>query len=393
VSAEGPLAGLRIVDFTQVMLGPAATQLLADHGALVVKVERPGVGELMRDFPGDDPADDNPMFLSLNRNKHGITLDLRSEAGAEVAARLVETSDVLVHNFRPGVMERRGLGYEDALRLNPRIVYAVGSGFGPTGPLAGKPGQDNIAQAMSGVMSRRAEEDHPTALYATALADYTAAMHLATGILMALRMRDLTGEGQRVDASLFNSMLAMQMQEATMWRMHGQELNWVRTPLNGVFETSDGALVVVGAFKENPLREICLALEIEDLSTQARFDGFAAQAEHREVLHELLAAEFRKGTTADRVARLEARDLLVAPVRTMAEALGDPQTEHNGMLLDIDRNGRPPVRTVASPIAIEGRPSRAEAPPRLGEHTDEVMAGLGYGEDEVRRLREAGAFG
>lgn len=394
MSGAAPLAGLRVLDFSQVMLGPAATQLLADHGAHVVKVERPGVGELMRDFPGEDPADDNPMFLSLNRNKRSIALDLRSEGGREVAERLVAASDVLVHNFRPGVMERRGLGYEDARRLNPRLVYAVGSGFGSSGPLASKPGQDNIAQAMSGVMSRRAEEEHPTALYATALADYTAAMHLTTGILMALRLRDLTGEGQRVDASLYSSMLAMQMQEATMWRMYGQELNWVRTPLNGVFETSDGAVVVVGAFKENPLREICLALEIEDLSTQSRFDGFAAQSEHRDELHALLAAAFLEGTTADRVARLEARDLLVAPVRTMAEALDDPQTLHNGMLLDIERNGLPPVQTVASPIAIDGQPrDRAQAPPRLGQHTSEVLSGLGYAEDDMRRLREAGAFG
>ena len=182
---------------------------------------------------------------------------------------------MVVNNFRPGVMERMGFGYEACQALNPRIIYAIGTGFGLEGPYLHKGGQDILAQAMTGVMARKSHDPAiRLAIYATPLCDYSAGMHLVQGILLALLQREKTGEGQQVAVSLYSSMIAVQMQEAAMWMMRGKELNWAAMPLTGVFETTDGAMVMVGAFKQNPLRDICKALELPDLSAEERFADF-----------------------------------------------------------------------------------------------------------------------
>ena len=193
-----PLEGVRVLDFTQVMMGPCCTQMLGDYGADVIKIERVGAGDLSRWSVGEDPdGGNNPVFASLNRNKRSVALDLKSEADRQAALSLVETADVVVSNFRPGVMERMGFGYDDLRRLNRRIIYAVGTGFGLEGPYVHKGGQDVLAQAMSGAMHRRADPALPLSIYPTALADYSAGMHLVQGILLALLQREKTGEGQQ----------------------------------------------------------------------------------------------------------------------------------------------------------------------------------------------------
>src|SRR5271168_2577708 len=214
-SATQPLSGVRVIDFTQVMLGPSATQVLADYGADVIKIERPGAGDLSRSSIPDDPDGlDNPVFRSLNRNKRSIALDLRKEDGKAIIYDLVRGADVVVNNFRAGVMERMGFGHDELARINPRIICAFGSGFGQTGPLAHKGGQDVLAQALSGVMARRSDPSVPLSVYATTFGDYTAGMHLVQAILLALLQRAQTGRGQAVSVSLFESLLALQMQEA-----------------------------------------------------------------------------------------------------------------------------------------------------------------------------------
>src|SRR5580658_9373079 len=198
-SLTQPLSGVRVIDFTQVMLGPSATQVLADYGADVIKIERPGAGDLSRSSIPDDPDGlDNPVFRSLNRNKRSIALDLRKPDGKAIIYDLVREADVVVNNFRAGVMERMGFGYDELSKINPRIICAFGSGFGQKGPLAHKGGQDVLAQALSGVMLRRPREESPIEIYATCLCDYTAGMHLVQAILLALLQRDRTGEGQQV---------------------------------------------------------------------------------------------------------------------------------------------------------------------------------------------------
>ncbi len=373
-----PLSGVRVIDFTQVMMGPVATQMLADYGADVIKIEKPGTGDLSRtSFPNDPAGLVGPVYCSLNRNKRSIVLDTRSAEGRAAVLKLVETADVVVNNFRAGVMERLGFGYEDLEKINPRLIYAVGTGFGLTGPYAHKGGQDVLAQAMTGVMHRRSDDDLPLSIYPTTFADYSAGMHLVQGVLLALLQRARTGKGQKIAVSLYDSMLAAQTQESAAQMMRGREVNWGAMPLSGVFPTSDGAVVMVGAFKQHPLRDISTALGIDDLSQDARFADHPAQVKNKRALHAIFRERFATNTTAHWIARLEAQDLLCAPVRTLAEALADPQTAVNGMVMEADGEVER-VKVVGSPIHMDRAPvSIRIAPARLGQHTDEVLAELG----------------
>lgn len=387
-----PLDRIRVLDFTQVMLGPCATQLLGDFGADVIKIERPGQGDLSRWSVPDPAGLDNPVFVSLNRNKRSLALDLKRDEAREIVRKLAQKADVVVNNFRPGVMERMGLGYRELSALNPRLIYAVGTGFGRSGPYAHKGGQDVLAQALTGVMARKADPEHPLAVYATALADYSAAMHLVQGILLALVHRERTGHGQEVDVSLYDSMLAMQTQEASMWMMRGEQLNWAAMPLTGVFETKDGAVVLVGAFKQNPLGDICAALEMDDLSREDRFATMEGMREQRAELQATFRERFREETTAHWIARLEEQDLLCAPVRSLADALDDPQTKVNDMLVEAS-NGNETLRMVGAPIHLSRAPFELRHhPPHLGEHSEAILREIGYDPAAIAKLRADGVL-
>lgn len=371
--ADLPLSGVRVVDFTQVMMGPVCTQMLADYGADILKIERKGAGDLSRSTFEPVHGADNPIFCSLNRNKRSAALDLRDAGQMAAVKALIADADVVVNNFRAGVMERMGLGFEDCQKINPRIIYAVGTGYGESGPYAHKGGQDVLAQAMSGVMARRANESVPVSVYPTALADYSAGMHMVQGILLALLHRARTGVGQKVSVSLYNSMLAMQMQEAAMIMMADSEVNWAAMPLSGVFETQDGALVLVGAFKANPLQDICQALGLEDLSADERFCNLNQQFRNKPELQAMFREKFASNSSEHWLARLEEQDLLCAPVRDLREALVDPQTLHNKILMEGPGEGQT-VRFVGSPIQMSAAPvTLRRAPPRLGQHTQEIL--------------------
>ncbi|MBB3428586.1 formyl-CoA transferase [Rhizobium sp. BK312] len=373
-----PLDGIRVIDFTQVMLGPSCTQVLADYGAEVIKIEKVKIGDLSRWSLGSDPDGlNNPVFCSLNRNKKSLALDLKDASARKTVQALLKIADVVVSNFRPGVMERMGFGYEDLKKINPRLIYAVGTGFGLIGPYQHKGGQDVLAQAVSGVMRRKSDNSHPTSIYATPLADYSAGMHLVQGILLALLQRDKTGEGQQVAVSLYNSMIAMQMQEGTTHLMRQKDLNWGAFPLTGVFETTDSAIVMVGAFKPNPLRNICEALEIEDLSQYPHYKDFDAQMARRPELQAIFRDNFAKNSTAHWIARLEGVDILCAPVRSLPEALKDEQTIINKMILEAGETAAGPIRLIGSPIDMSAAPVTVRiSPPQLGQHNDEILASL-----------------
>jgi formyl-CoA transferase len=374
---ELPLAGIRVIDFTQVMMGPVATQMLGDYGADVIKIERPPTGDLSRTSFPDDPAGlVGPVYCSLNRNKRSVVLDLRKPAERAALMELIRGADVVVNNFRAGVMDRMGLGYEDLRQINPRLIYAVGTGFGLTGPYAHKGGQDVLAQAMSGVMARRSRDTDPLAVNATTFADYSAGMHLMQGVLLALLQRAKTGRGQQFSVSLLDSMIAAQTQEAATHMMRGAEVNWGAMPLSGVFETQDGALVMVGAFKADPVKDIGTALGIAGLESDPRFSTHALRMKNKGALQALFLERFKTNTTAHWIGKLEEQDLLCAPVRTLAEALADEQATINGMIMEAPGVVET-VRVVGSPIHMSDAPVTIRiAPATLGQHTQDVLAEL-----------------
>lgn len=377
-SSDLPLDGIRIVDFTQVMMGPSATQMLGDFGADVIKIENPKGGDLARGSFGkfDEKGLNNPVFCSLNRNKRSLALDLRQDSSKEIVYELVKQSDVVISNFRAGVMERLGFGYEALRAINPKIVYASGSGYGPSGPYAHKGGQDVLAQAMSGVMMRRADPSIPISIYPTTLCDYTAGMHLVQAVLAALIGVSRTGEGQCVEVSLYDSMIAMQLQEATCHLNTGTEINWAEMPLTGVFETTDGAIVLVGAFKPNPLQDICSVLGIEDLS--ADYPDLDTQKANKAYLQDRFRTEFAKNSNEHWISRLEGVDLLCAPVRELADVLDDEQTAVNQMITEFEHPVHGPMRAIACPIHFSAMDCGVRrAPPRLGEHNAEILQEFG----------------
>ncbi|MCP3801978.1 CoA transferase [Allokutzneria sp. A3M-2-11 16] len=383
------LQGITVVDFTQVYMGPSATQLLGDYGAEVIKIERPRYGDLSRGSITDESGLDNPVFYSINRNKRSVAVDTRTEQGKQVVYDLVRDADVVVSNFRAGVMDRIGFGYDALRRLNPRIIWASGTGFGEVGPYAHKGGQDVLLQAMSGVMWRRQSEELPLSVYPTTLCDYTTGMHLMQGILLALLARERTGEGQRVDVRMFDSMLHMQMQEAATQLNRGTEVNWAAMPLSGVFPTTDGAVCMVGAFKQEPLRDICTALGLPDeLWQRPDLRHPPGQMAARAELQEIFRHRFAQHTTEHWVQRLESVDLLCAPVRTMAEALADEQTAVNEMIVKMDHPTEGSVRVLNAPIGLSATPAvvRRRAP-QLGEDSTAVLAEHGYDAERIAALR------
>lgn len=393
----GPLDGVRVLDFTIAQQGPYATALLADMGADVIKVEQPGKGDVGRVLGIDLRTGFSAYFLAINRGKRSLALELKSEKGRAVALRLARDCDVVVHNFRPGVMEKLGLGYEAFREVNPGIIYAQASAFGSRGPLGRKPGNDLLAQAVSGLMSVTGEGEVPVPAGA-ALADHIGALTLALGIVSALLCRERTGVGQTVETSLLGGMLAAQSWEMTLHMMTGE-----LPPRAGrgnpyllfqwyTYRTADGWMAIGGV---DPTRwtAFCHAIDWPALETDERFDSAGKRIRGRAELNALLDAHFSQRTTAEWVARLEAADIFCAPVLNYAEITSHEQVRANEYIVEMahPRAGR--VRVVPCPIRFGGTPAHGPRPePRLGEHTDEILAESGYGEGEIAAMREGGVI-
>jgi len=392
VDARPPLAilsGTRVVSFTQFLLGPSGVQFLADLGADVIKIEPRGGTLWERNWSGADVFKNgvSVFFMLAHRNQRSLTLDLKKPEGQAVARRLLEGADVLVQNFRPGVMERLGLGWEAARHLNPRLIYVSASGYGDRSPYRDRPGQDLLMQAFSGLASISGRADQPPTAVGTAVIDQHGATLLALGVLAALLERQRTGAGLHVEVSMLRAAMDLQIEAAT-YALNGARLTKTDTPLAstfhpppyGVYATRDGHVVL----SMSPLAQLADALPLPALKEHAGGWNF----ERREVVARLVEPVMRARTTAEWVERLVPLGVWVAAVRTLDEALADPILGAAEVFEEIEHPVAGRVRLLRLPVEFStGRAGVRRVPPASGEHTDEILREAGYTDADITRLR------
>lgn len=378
------LTGIRVLDLTQVMSGPFCTMVLADLGADVIKIENPEKGDQTRASWGYSViGDDSRAFLSLNRNKRSVSLDLKSPDDRDAFFALVRTADVVIENFRPGVAARLGIDYESVRAVNPRIIYASISGFGQTGPYSQYPGYDLIAQAMTGVMSVMGEEGGAPMKSAIPIADLGAGMFCTIGILGAVIARGDGDEGQYLETSLFESALAMSVWESTEYWSTGEppkplgSANRMSAPYQAL-RTSDGYLTI-GANNEKLWRLLCQVLAADDLLVDARFADNNHRLDNREVLAAELETRLAGASTDEWVERLLAAGVPAGPIRDYRQVLTeDPHVAAREMVTSFEHPVEGRTMVLASPLKLSGTPVQVRTPPPLlGQHTEEVLSEVG----------------
>ena len=391
-----PLEGVVVLDCTQVMAGPFCTLLLADMGADVIKVEKPDGGDDMRRLGPPFIDGTSASYLAINRNKRGIVLDLRSEEGRKVFRRLAERADVFVENFRPGTLERLGLGYEELRKLKPSLVCCSISGFGQTGPYSERGGFDLVAQGMSGLMSITGTPGGPPVKVGVPIADLTAGMYGAYGILSAYIHRLRTGEGQLVDTSLMEAGMAYTFWESSVYFSTGQ----VPGPLGSAhrlsapyqaLRTKDGYLNIGGA-TQLTWERLCHALEREDLIGDPRFATNADRKGREVELAALLEETFSQDTTLHWVDVLGAAGVPCGPIYDMEQVYSDPHVKARDMMVELEDPDLGILKNIGIPVKLSLTPgSIRRRAPNMGEHTEEILLQAGYSAGDVARLREEGA--
>lgn len=396
-AGEGPLAGVRVLDVTHVMAGAWCGLLLAEMGADVVKLERPGRGDDFRRRLGDGQRGFEP-FSAVNHSKRSLALDLKRPEGAEVLRRLAAGADVLVENYRPGTLERLGLGFRDLSRANPRLVYASISGFGATGPWRDRGGFDLMAQGLAGLMSLTGEPGGQPVKVGVPIADLTAGSLAALGILSALVARARTGRGQHVDTSLFEAALSTTVWESALYFGLGVvakpegSAHRLAAPYEA-FRTRDGHLTL-GAANQATFERLCAALGREDLLADPRFAGPVERLAHRRELAAILQAIFETGTTAHFVDRLNAAGVPAGPVLALDEVFRQPQVAARAMVASLPRPEGGSDHVLGPPVKLSDTPWRARhAAPALGAHSREVLAEAGVAADEIEALVRSGVVG
>lgn len=378
-----PLEGLTVVDFSRLFAGPLCTMTLADLGADVIKVEAPG-GDDARHFGPPFLGGEGMNFMALNRGKRSVVLDLKTDRGREAARRLTRRADIVVENFRPGVAERLGIGYEDVRAGNEAVIHCSISGFGPAGELSERPALDLILQAVSGVMARQADGDGAPRLLCVTIADTYAAAQAVQGILAALFVRERAGAGQRVEVSLLESILSAQAYRIICDPERLEFPGWDDTVPYQAFEAGDGEWIAVAVVSPATWRALCSAIELPGLAGDERFASNPSRVDNRDELIPILDREFSKRSRADWLGTLDAAGVPCAPVQELRELMTDPSMLASGVLAELDHPTAGRVRTLGPGIRLSRTPASVGTPaPRLGEHTAEILESLGMDPAEL----------
>ncbi|MAG31040.1 MAG: hypothetical protein CL908_09140 [Deltaproteobacteria bacterium] len=386
--ATGPLAGVRVIDLSTIVSGPLCGQILGDLGADVIKIETPG-GDSARYMGGSRAGDISGFFAQLNRNKRSVVLDLKSEAGTRAFRRLAEKTDVVLENFRPGVLDRLGVGYEVLRKQNPRLVYAAISGFGPEGPYAGLPAYDMVIQAVSGIAKMIGSPDQPR-LVSNLLADKTAALNAAFAIASALFARERTGQGQRIEIPMldaFGGFLHLDQIAANAFG-ETQDLPAVGELMFRAWETTDGHLAVL-VIEDHQFAAFCQIVGREDMCSDERFASLVARMQNAAQLIDFMQGEIGKRSTAEIVGKAQAIGAPIAAINDLDGFLADAQVESSGIVFEIDQPQAGPVPILRSAPRFSGTPSDIRRTvPNLGAHTAEVLREAGLPEAEIEELAD-----
>ncbi len=392
-----PLDGLLVVDLTRVLSGPYCTMLLADMGARVIKIEQPGRGDDTRGWGPPFAGEESAYFLSINRNKESLTLDLKQPEGQRILGQLLDRADVVVENFRPGTMDRLGFGYGTVAARWPRIVYCSISGFGQTGPRRDQPGYDAVIQAEAGLMSVTGESDGPPLRLGIAIADIVSGMFAAQGVAMALLARARSGRGQLVDIGMLDATVALLTYQAANYFVTGRapERLGNRHPTivpYETFEAADGEFVLAVG-NDDLWRRFCKVAELSDLAGDPRFVTNRARVEHYDELRPILVDRLRARSRAEWIAALNADGIPSGAVRSVAEVINDPQIMAREMIQAVEHATLGTVRALGIPIKLSDTPGTVRtAPPTLGQHTDQILrTDLGLTDGDIARLRATAA--
>jgi crotonobetainyl-CoA:carnitine CoA-transferase CaiB-like acyl-CoA transferase len=386
-----PLDDIFVLDLSRILSGPICTMMMADMGANVVKVEPPPHGDDTRLWGPPFVNGISTYFLSINRNKKSLGLDLKSTEGREILWKLIERADVLVENFRPGVLTKLGFGYQEVAQRNSRLIYCSVSGFGQTGPDRDRAGYDVVAQGESGLMDLTGYPDQPPAKMGSSLADIIAGLYALNGILLALLVRHRTGKGQSIDISLLDGMVSTLTYQAMIYFATGRSPRRMGTRHPSIvpyecFETKDG-FANIGVANEKQWVSLCEILGLPEIASDSRFETMATRIVHYDELRPILQKALSGMTRAEVMRLLGERGIAVGPVNTVAEALEHPQILAREMVAELTHPDYGPLKYLGIPVRLSDTPGRLEtAPPRYGEHNRVVLRELGFNESAISQL-------
>ena len=392
---SGPLAGLTVLDLSRVLSGPYCTMLLADMGARVIKIEQPGRGDDTRAWGPPFVGTESAYFLSTNRNKESVTLNFKEPAGRAVLERLIARADVLVENFRPGILERLGFGYDSVRQTRPELIYCSISGFGHTGPRRDEPGYDAVIQAEGGLMSVTGDAGGPPYRLGVAIADLVAGLLAAQGITLSLYAREKTGRGQHVDISMLDGVVSLLSYHASIYLTTGQTSRRIGNRHATIapydtFPTADGEFFLAIGNDEQFAR-FCRVTGLQDLIADQRFATNPARVVNAADLKARLAAVLRTQPREHWIASLTAAGVPCGAVRDVGEVLSDPQLDARHMIEAVEHAALGPLKVLGVPIKLSDTPgSVRQAPPALGQHTDAVLRELGFDEAAIGDMHKRG---